>query len=162
MDKQLLDKNILDPAITATAKCPACNEVVLYERQQCPYCGIKLDWEKLWNSVMDNFAIDQAISSANTIRTFNPAAVMFMLFPAINLYLNATGLPIKYDVMFTVLCIVSLGVVGKWFWKHGQWPSPEPEYRAAKKAMRKSLALWLAVNLMNVVFQVATNSLLKQ
>lgn len=162
MNRGLLDKNILEPDVTVTAKCPACNEVVLYGRQQCPYCGARLDWEKMWSSVRSSFAIDQAISSANTIRTFNPAAVMFLLMPPLNLLLNVSGSPIKYDVVFTILCLLSLAVAGRWFLKHGLWPMQEPEYKAAKRAMRKSLALWLAVNLLNVIFLVITHRLLKQ
>lgn len=156
-----MDKNILNPDITVTARCYACNEVVLYGREQCPYCGIKLDQEKMRISAMNNFAIDQAISSANTIRAFNPAAVLFLIVSVIPPYLSWARSPIRFDFAFTLICISAVMVVGSWLGKHEQRPSPEPEYQEAKKAMRKSFTLWLVANIVNVVVLIVSRSLIK-
>jgi hypothetical protein len=153
-----MDKNILDPDITATARCYGCNEVVLYERTQCPYCGIELDQEKMRISAIDTHAIDQAISSANTIRTFNPAAVLFLIISIVHPFLlrDTSGFPIRFDLTITFVAISSLVIVGSWFVKHGRLQSMEPDYDAAKKAMRKSFALWVVMNIVNLSILVAT------
>ena len=156
-----MDKNILNPDITVTARCHACNEAVLYGREQCPYCGIELDQEKMRISAMNHFAIDQAISSANTIRAFNPAAVLFMILSVINPYLSWARSPIRFDFAFTLICISAVMVVGSWLGKHGQLQSPEPEYEAAKKAMEKSFTLWLVAQIVNIVVLIVGRSLIK-
>ncbi len=156
-----MDKNILNPDLTLTARCDACNEVMLYGREQCPYCGITLDQEKMRISAMNNFAIDQAISSANTIRAFNPAAVLFLIVSVITPYLSWIRSPIRFDFAFTIICIYAVMVVGSWLAKHGQWQSPEPEYEAAKKAVSKSFTLWLVAKIVNLVILIVSRSLIK-
>jgi hypothetical protein len=156
-----MDKNILNPDITLTARCSACNEVVLYGREQCPYCGIELDQEKMRISAMNDFAIDQAISSANTIRAFNPAAVLFLIVSVINPYLSWARSPIRFDFAFTTICISAVILVGGWLGKHERRPSSEPEYQEAKKAVRKSFNLWLVANIVNVVVLIVIRSLIK-
>jgi len=156
-----MDKNILNPDITVTARCYACNEVMLYGREQCPYCGIKLDQEKMRISAMHNFVIDQAISSANTIRAFNPAAVLFLIVSMINPYLSWTGSPIRFDFAFTTICISAVLLVGGWLGKHERRQSTEPEYQEAKKAVKKSFNLWLVANIVNIVVLIVDRSLIK-
>lgn len=154
-----LDKNILDPDITATARCHGCNEVVLYERTHCPYCGIELDRHKMRASAASSHAVGQAISSANTIRTFNPAAVLFLIVSIFSplLFREASEWPVRFDFYFSFVAVTSLVIVGRWFVKHGRLQSAEADYQAAKKAMRKSFALWLVVNLVNLAALIVTN-----
>ncbi|MEP7338422.1 MAG: hypothetical protein ABI977_11860 [Acidobacteriota bacterium] len=151
------DKNILSPDITATAKCHACNEVVLYERTECPYCGVKLDRQKMQASANESHAINQAVSSANTIRTFNPAAFLFLIIAMISAFMSnrPSRSMIRSDFTLTAMAAVALGVIVVWFVKHGRWPSAEPDYQDAKKEMRKSLAIWLGMNLVNLGLLIA-------
>lgn len=156
-----LDPNILNPSVAVTVRCPACNEVVLYEREQCPYCGIKLDKQKLRADAINTLKHDRAISSANTIRTFNPGAVLFLIVAVINPFLSATDLPIRFDFYFTYVCLGALFIVGTWFWTHGRLSSQEPDYLSAKQAMKKSFLLWLTVNVVNLTLLIVGKSLLK-
>lgn len=110
---------------------------------------------------MKMIPIDRAISSANTIRTFNPAAVLFLLAALINPYLEWADSPIRFDYYFTYLCIAAAFVVGKWFWTHGRLQSQDPEYQLAKKTMRKSLILWLAVNIVNLGILIISRNLIR-
>src|SRR5262249_19513698 len=98
-----LDKNILEPDVTATARCHDCNEVVLYERTRCPYCGVALDRRKMRASAIESVAVSRAISSANTIRTFNPAAVLFLIISIIYPFLSDAALDriIRFDFYFS-------------------------------------------------------------
>ncbi|MGH9800626.1 MAG: hypothetical protein ACRD82_09700, partial [Blastocatellia bacterium] len=75
----LIQREILDPEITATGNCQSCNELVQLGTAECPYCGTLLDQQHMLDSAKANFAITQAISSANTIRTFKPAAYLLIL-----------------------------------------------------------------------------------
>ncbi len=156
-----LDKNILDPNVAVTVRCPACNEVVLYEREQCPYCGIKLDKQKLQASAISTLAVDRAISSANTIRTFNPGAVLFLIVSFINPFLSSMDLPIRVEFYFTYVCLGALAIVGAWFGTHGKLPSQEPDYLSAKQTIKKSFLLWLAVNVVNLTLLIASKYLFK-
>lgn len=155
------DKNILSPDITATARCHACNEVVLYERTQCPYCGVNLDPQKMQASANESHAINQAVSSANTIRTFNPAAFLLLIIWVFSAFMSdrPSGSMIRSDFTLTAMAAFALGVVIVWFVKHGRWPSAEPDYQDAKKEMRKSFALWLGMNVVNLGIMVAARML---
>lgn len=160
-----LDPNILNPNVAVTVRCPACDEVVLYEREQCPYCGINLDKQKLRASAINTLKLDRAISSANTIRTFDPGAALFLIVSVIvsliNPVLRETDLPVRVDFYFTYVCLGALGVVCFWFQLHGRLQSQEPDYLSAKKAVKKSFLLWLAVNVVNLTLMIAGKYLFK-
>jgi len=108
-------------------------------------------------SADENHAINQAISSANTIRTFNPAAFLFLAALAFNAFMSSrpSKSMLRSDLTLTAMAIFALGTIIVWFVKHGRWPSTEPDYRDAKKEMRKSAALWLGMNIVNAVVLIA-------
>lgn len=146
MNLNMTQPEILEPEITAMGNCQSCGELVQLGTAKCPYCGMLLDRQRMMESAKANFAITQAISSANTIRTFRPAAFLVLLI-AVGRF--AMGYSFKSNFLLTAVWVFPLITVVRWFMKHGGIHSADEEYLEAKKQMKSALILWLAVNLLN-------------
>jgi hypothetical protein len=144
----MFDRNFLDPEISLVGKCHTCNEQILFEQEFCPQCGIKIDHEDMALSVVNNFLITQAISSANTIRTLNVGVHFFLGASVIRLMID---FPLWYDVVTSLSGALALIIIPRWFRRHGRWVTHDEEYLTARKEMKKSFWLWLAANAVNGV-----------
>ena len=142
----LLNKEVLEPGVTATGNCHSCNELVQLGTPQCPYCGTLLDKRLMYDSAVENFYITQAVSSANTIRTFRPAAFL-LLIRAVGRFLMDYSL--RNNLFLTVLWFMPVVIIVAWFFKHGSRTSKDGDYLESKQKMKSDLLLWLAVNILN-------------
>jgi hypothetical protein len=144
----MFDRNFLDPEISLVGKCHTCNEQILFDQEFCPKCGIKIDHEDMAPSVVNNFLITQAISSANTIRTLNVGIYFFSGVSVIRLMID---FPLWYGVVTSLSGAIPLVIIPRWFRRHGIWETHDKEYLAARKEMKKSFWMWLAANAINGV-----------
>jgi len=144
----MLDRNFLDPEISLVGKCHTCNEQILFEQEFCPQCGIKIDNEDMVVGVVNNFLLTQAVSSANTIRTVDVAAYMFL---GVSVFRFMFDFPLWFDVVTSLFWVTPMITIGRWFRRHGNWETRDGEYLTARKAMKKSFWLWLAANAFNSV-----------
>jgi hypothetical protein len=145
----MFDRNFLDPEISLVGKCHTCNEQILFDLEFCPQCGIKIDHEDMAVSVVNNFLLTQAISSANTIRTLNVAVHFILGVSVIRLMID---FPLWYNVVTSLSGAIPLIIIPRWFRRHGRWETHDKEYLAARKEMKKSFWLWLSANAVNGVF----------
>jgi hypothetical protein len=149
----MMNKDVLDPAITATARCHGCNEIVLLGTRQCPYCEMELDQKEMQARALKSVKIDQAITSANTIRTFNPAIFLLFIIALLRLVMD---FGFQLNLYATFLWFLPAVTIVLWFIKHGGWKSFEEDYLTSKKAMKMSLLGWLAGNVLNwITFYVS-------
>ena len=142
----MFDKNFHDPEITLVGKCHTCNEQILYGLEFCPKCGIKIVHEDMEISVVNNFLLTQAVSSANSIRTLN-VGVHFFLGTSILRFL--IDYSFWFDVVTSLTWFIPLFVIMRWFLRHGRWESNDVEYLTSRKEMKKSFWLWLAAHAVN-------------
>ncbi|HKX29693.1 MAG TPA: hypothetical protein VJ302_18530 [Blastocatellia bacterium] len=138
----------MEPEITLCGNCPGCRELILLGTEKCRYCGLELDQEQLYQSAIRNFVITQAISSANTIRTFDLAVFFFLGCTAI-LYLGDYG--IRFEILATSCWLSPLVLIARWYFKHGRWPTDDEEYQRSKKEMRSGFFLWTATHFLNAM-----------
>jgi hypothetical protein len=144
----MMDKNILDPEITLIAQCHTCNEKIIYGIEKCPYCGIMIDYDDIIPSIVNNFVIAQAISSANTIRTFDMAVIFFLGTSLIRYIIDY---PTWIDIVMSALWVMPLIIITRWHFKHGRWESADPDYLLSKKQMKWAFKLWLVANAFNII-----------
>jgi hypothetical protein len=144
----MLDRDFLDPEISLIGKCHTCNEQILFGQEFCPECGIRIDHEDIAPSVVNNFLLTQAVSSANTIRTFD-VGVHFCLGTSILRFL--IDFPLWFDVVTSLGWVAPFIIIWIWFRRHGNWETRDVEYLTARKGMKKSIWLWLAANTVNGV-----------
>jgi hypothetical protein len=148
--------DFLEPDITLVADCHTCGEMVRFGLVRCPTCGMLLDLEEIFPSAVVNFLITQACSSANSIRTFD-VAIFFFLGVSASLYLYSLffnellWFHVALNAVLSVVWLLPVTLVGRWFYKHGRWRISDPEYEFAKKEMRAGLKLWLAAHIFNAI-----------
>lgn len=142
----LLQKEVLEPEITATGNCHSCNELVQLGTVKCQYCGTLLDQQRMMASARENFVITQAVSSANTIHTFRPAAYLFIAI-AVGRFLMDYS--VRNNLLISVMWFLPVATIIGWFFKHGGRNSSDEDYLESRKKMKSDLLLWLAINILN-------------
>lgn len=143
-----MDKDFLEPAITLTAQCHTCNEKVVFGMEKCPHCGITIDQDAVVPSVVNHFLITQAVSSANTIRAFNPAVIFFIVS---SLARFIADMPTWLDIAMSVFWLTPLLTIILWNTRHGKWDSVDFDYLFSQKEIKGSFRLWLAANVFNAI-----------
>lgn len=139
-------EDLFEPKVTPIGKCYTCLQPLVFGVQHCPHCGIIVDYEdeNLMRTAVDHILITQAISSANTLRTMNPAMIIFL-----GSALMSYGLDyVWWFKLITILpaCFILLSVKA-WFVRHGNWESNDPEYREAQQHMKVCVRNWGLTNL---------------
>jgi hypothetical protein len=146
---EMLDRNFIDPEISLIGQCHTCNERILFGQERCPQCGIKIDHDDMAPSVVNNFLLTQAVSSANTIRTFDLGVYMFLGTSFSRFIID---FPLWFDVGTSLFWVIPMIIIGMWFRRHGNWETRDREYLDARTGMKKSFWRWLAANALNGVF----------
>ena len=141
-----LNHEVLDPETIVTGNCPSCNELVLWGTPTCPYCGMLLNKKQMLESAVKNFYITQAVSSANTIHTFRPAAYLFIAI-AVGRFLMDYS--VRHNLFISVMWFLPVATIVGWFFKHGGRNSSDEDYLESRKRMKSDLLLWLAINILN-------------
>lgn len=147
------DKNFLDPEVSLSGNCHTCNEPILFAQEHCPYCGIKLDHEDMVPNVINHFLIDQAITSANSVLTFDVGVYIFL---GTSLLRFLIGFPMWFSLATSLAWVLPFLIVIKWFRRHGKWDSRDEEYLSKRKQMKHSFWLWLAAHFFNAIIIVFT------
>lgn len=143
------DNDFLKPKITPIANCHTCGEKVRFGFEKCPGCGIELDQEELFPSVIRNFVLTQAVSSSNSIRTLDPAAALFLGTAVIRYF--SPDYPLWLNMATTILWFGPPVLIIRWFYKHGRWEIDDPEYKHARREMWAGLRLWTVSHIFNAI-----------
>jgi hypothetical protein len=147
------NNDFLEPEITLVANCHTCGEMVRFGLEKCANCGITLDQEEIFPSVIVNFVITQACSSANSIRTLDVGVLLFL---GVSLMRYVIDYPLWFNLIASVFWLGPLVMILRWFHKHGRWNIADQEYEFAKKEMREGLRLWLAAHIFNAIIIFAS------
>ena len=140
------DEDLFEPKVTPIGKCPTCLQPLVFGAQHCPHCGIAVDYEDedLVRTAVDHILLTQAISAANTLRTMNPAMIIFLGSALLSYLLDYAW----WFKLITILpaCFILLSVRA-WFVRHGNWESNDTEYQEARQQMKICLRNWGLTNL---------------
>lgn len=136
--------------INLSLYCPQCSELLPVGTKRCKYCYEEIDEERGQFNTAISFALTAATSSANTVGTFDPAVIIYFGVTLLGLWLKwmfiSEGLYYVWLALeiFNVVWFLPLIGIIIWLFSHGRWRIVEDEYEEKKKAMRQSLAMWLA------------------
>ena len=133
-------------------ECPNCKELTEYGAQMCPRCREEIDPEYADASAAAVYVNTQACDMANTIKGFDPFAYLSLLFSAgayaIDKY--AVGAPALFYFVLAYPLIPLLAIL-VWFNRYALFKAGDEEFTRARRDMRGSLLLWLAIWFVQVI-----------
>jgi hypothetical protein len=92
--------------------------------------------------------ITQAVSSANTIRTFDLAVLFLLGVGVCNSLLNEEFL-LKFHMITSAVYLSPIILIFRWFYKYRMLSSSDPDFNFSKKELRSGLLLWLGAHFLN-------------
>jgi hypothetical protein len=135
------------PAVTPFVECPNCNLLVEYGVRLCSRCREEISLEYGFASALVVHHNTQACSLANTIKTLEPAAVINILSGTFSYLLGAPTL-FAVNLFIPILAVAAILL---WFLRYGSFKIGDEDYVKAKRVMRISLRLWLALLVVELV-----------
>ena len=134
------------PAVYPFVECPNCRQLLECGAKSCPRCREEISLEYGILSAIVVHHNTQACSLARSILSgdaFFPLALVFSVFIfAGDLYVS--GSPTLFWLTALWSAIPSLVIV-VWFIRFGRFRIGDDEYLKARREMGKSLSLWLAL-----------------
>ena len=127
-------------------KCPNCKQLVGYGAGACPRCREEINSEYADASAGAVYVNTQACNMANAIKGGDAFAYLAIplsaLMYAIDTY--AVGAPALF---YFVLAwpVILLIVISVWFNRYALFKAGDEEFARAKRDVRGSLLLWLAI-----------------
>jgi RNA polymerase subunit RPABC4/transcription elongation factor Spt4 len=135
------DSMLKRPAVTPFVECPNCQRLVEFGTEMCPDCREEIGDEYAAVSAAIIFHNTQACSSANTIKTGDPGALLILGASAYAFIGSALWLFIACAAT-PVLTLVAISV---WFFRFGGFQYGDEEFVRARNDMKASLKLWAAL-----------------
>ena len=134
------------PAVVPFVECPNCKQLLEYGAEVCPRCREEIDPAYASVSAVVVSHNTQACSLSNSIKGFDSfvpvALVGSLLIYACDVY--ASGSPMLFYITLVWSAIPLLVITG-WFFRFGRFEIGDDEYLRARRDMRSSFLLWLAI-----------------
>jgi RNA polymerase subunit RPABC4/transcription elongation factor Spt4 len=134
------------PAVVPFVECPNCKQLLEYGAEVCPRCREEINSGYAFVSAVVVQHNTQACSLANSIKGFDSfvwiAVLGSLLIYAIDMY------TFKSLVLFNFILIwpaIPLLAILPWFYRFGRFKIGDEDYVRARRDMRTSLMLWLAI-----------------
>lgn len=133
--------------VTPFAECPNCGRFISLRVEKCPDCHELIDEAYAFYSALNVTVITQACGFANTIKYADLAAVITVAVSIYCYVLNELWLFLFVPFM----SVVPLFVILWWFHKFARFTFADDDFVKAKRHMRASLSLWLAVLIVQLI-----------
>lgn len=133
------------PEVSPFVECPNCRQLLEYGAEICPRCREEISSDYGLMSAIVVQHNTQACSVANSISGFD-AFVPLALLGSVVIYVidYASGSLTLFPFILSWPMIPLIAIV-IWFLRFGRFRIGDDEYLKAKREMRKSLFLWLAI-----------------
>jgi RNA polymerase subunit RPABC4/transcription elongation factor Spt4 len=128
-------------AVTPFVECPNCERLVEFGTEMCPDCREEIGDEYAAVSAAIIFHNTQACSSANTIKSGDPGALIILGASAYAFFISAPALFITCAASPVLFLIV----ISIWFFRFGGFQYGDEEFVRARNDMKASLKLWAAL-----------------
>lgn len=139
-------------AVVPFVECPNCKQLLEYGALMCPRCREEIDPEYADVSAAVVHYNTQACAIANTIKGFDPFAYLAIPLSAVSYAIDtyAVGAPALF--YFVVAWpVIPLAVMLVWFNRYASFKVGDEEFVRAKRDLRGSLMLWLAILAVQVI-----------
>jgi len=129
-----------DPAVTPFVECPNCRKLLAYGATICTQCREEIDPDYAYTSALVLTYNTKACSSANTIRTAEYGAVIVFLATLAGYWVDPSLI-----IVNLLTPILSLTAILVWFYRFGRFKLGDEDFSKARRDMRNSLILWIAI-----------------
>lgn len=142
MNESLLKR----PAVVPFVECPNCKQLLEYGAENCPRCREEIGSDYALVSAVIVHHNTQACSMANSIKGFDPFVFIALVgsgfIYAIDMYAYGSLVLFNFVVLWPAIPLPAILV---WFVRFGRFKIGDEEYVRARREMRGSLLLWLAI-----------------
>lgn len=128
------------PTVTMLCPCPNCARLLVPEHDFCPHCREPLDDEYKLLGTLATVVTTQAVSSAHTVETLDPAVYLFLTW-TVTVWFTFMGWMLPFAALIALIPLS--GIVG-WYRRFGGLPIADPDYRKASREIRRSFVMWIA------------------
>ena len=126
------------PRVTPFVSCPNCHRLLDVTAEHCPHCREPIDEDYRRRSAIYTVVVTQAVSSANTLRTFDPAVLLCV---GITVWSVLFGFAWASAVLAVTAAMAVYGCVA-WLHRYRGLELTNREFLAARRSVRWSLRLW--------------------
>ena len=147
--------------ITPCFRCYYCREVVALGAISCPHCDNEIDQQRAKKEAAAFAVITKAIQSAGAITNRDLVVLLFITY---TFWMRWSGREAFFDIprgwllvelIFAAGWLIPVIAITRWFYKYGRQTTDDEEYLAAKKEVKSSLRLWIAVHVFHLLLVVA-------
>jgi len=142
----LLRSLLSEPVVEPFVQCPNCGRMLRPGVGSCPECSQVITAEYARSNVVAVVLRSQACDMASEVKAFDPAAVILFILTAVAFAWVASGreMSLSFPVLVLLSAVLLLSVL-VWFHRYGRLADDDNEYLRAKREMKGSLKLWLAL-----------------
>lgn len=137
---------------TPFIECPNCEKLMKIEVRRCRDCYEEIPEAYALSSAVTVVFNTVACDAANTIASFDTFAVLAAVIGVgiffIDLYGSGSPVLFYFTLLFPVIPLLSVIL---WFHRFGKFTLGDEEYLSAKRHMRRTLTLWLAFALAQII-----------
>jgi hypothetical protein len=140
-------------------RCPSCKEVIRAGQPVCQYCNFSIDGPTAHAEALKFQAGIDACASANHIKSLNYAAPVLLLMDILIPFLGSTDNPFRsprVPIYASILPLGSLVAVVQWLTKYGALQTDDLDFPEAKRAVKKSLILWMVLTVAHIAVLAMT------
>lgn len=134
------------PAVHPFVECPNCKQLLEWGADSCPRCREEIDPDYALASAAAVHHNTQACSLANSVKGFDAFALIALVgsvvIYAFDMYAFGSLALFYLIVLWPAIPLLAVLV---WFARFGRFKIGDEEYLRARRAMRGSLLLWLAI-----------------
>lgn len=131
---------------TPFVECPNCKKLVKVGKKRCRECYEEIPEPYALSSAVTVVFNTVACDVANSLAIFDKFAVFVVLLGTV-IYafdINSFGSP-ALSYLLPLVLVQPLMLVILWFYRFGKFPLGDAEYLSARRRMRRTLTLWLAL-----------------
>lgn len=135
------------PPVTPFVECPNCKQLLEYGLDKCSRCNEEIRPEYALASAYVVHRNTQACSHANIIKSAEKAVVIVMVASICGYFLGAPSL----YLLSLGNSLLSIAIIVAWFVRYGRFKLGDEDFFKARKDMRNSFLIWLALLLVQVL-----------
>jgi len=137
---------------TPFVECPNCRKLVRVGVKRCADCYEEVSEDYAVNSAVAIVANTVACDVANSIRGYDSFAVLAVIgsiaIYLLDLYISGSPAFFYFVLFWSVMPLMTTLL---WFYRFGRFRLGDAEYLDAKRHMRRTLTIWLAITSAQIV-----------